>query len=386
MQRTDSSSARAVGGLTWLERMRGVGVISVAKRLGIDVQPARGSSGGSFRCPACNAERRHTKTNDKRAAAGVRNDGLGWRCFQCDVSGDALDLVAYALRGKRLPELVDSGRAEVREWCEGWLGLDHSVLAPPTAAADRAPEPPKPPRYPPLDEVRALWDSCLPVVDVPEVAQWLSSKRVDPHSVADADLARALHCGVRLPRWARFRADDQRFSDWHAGGYLLIAQLVDASGVVRSVLARSVQTGQEPKSRAASGFERRHLVLACALARQVLALGTKPAWWPEDVPLRFEIAEGEKKWLIRSTLRDPEHSPACIGIESGSWTPELAARIPDGSSLFVATDPNDAGAKYATTILRSLQARIEARTLRLELHPCFQLVVQKDGPAVKVRK
>lgn len=360
-------------------------MLGVAKRLGLDVQPARGSSGGSFRCPACNAKRRHTKTSDKRAAAGVRNDGRGWRCFQCDVSGDALNLIAYALRGASMPKLNDAGVDEVRGWCESWLGLDHAAVTMPlSAAATRRPELARPPRYPSTTEVRALWEACRPVTEVAEVTKWLTSKRLDPHAVAAADLARALHGGVRIPRWARFRADDQRFADWFVEGYLLIAQLVDASGRVRSVLARSVRQS-EPKSRAASGFERRGLVLACPLACQVLALGSKPAWWPEDVALRFEVAEGEKKWIMRSTLREHECAPACIGIESGSWTAELAARIPDGSSVFVATDPNDAGAKYATAIVRSLVKRIAAQSIQVELHPCFQLAVEKDGPTVRVR-
>jgi len=232
--------------------------------------------------------------------------------------------------------------------------------------------------------VRALWEACKPVVDVPEVAHWLSSKRIDPQAVADADLARALHPRMHLPRWTRFRLDDEHFTDWRTAGYLMIAQLFDARGGLRSVLARAV-AGQEPKSRAASGFERRGLVLACPLARQALALGAKPAWWPTDLPLRFEIAEGEKKWTMRATLREHEHAPACIGIESGSWTDELSARIPDGSSVFVATDPNDAGAKYATTIVRSLAARIITKAVRVELHPHLELVVAPDGPSVRVR-
>jgi hypothetical protein len=368
--------------------MRGVGVLGVAKALGLDVQPARGSSGGSFRCPACDAQRRHTKTSDKRGSAGVRNDGRGWRCFQCDVSGDALNLVAYALRGASLPKLNDVGTADVRTWCESWLGLAPTSASSSTSLAPplRMPEPPAPPRYPPIAEVRALWDACRPVTDVAEVADWLISKRLDPQDVADRDLARALRPGMRLPPWARIRGDEH-FSDWLAGGYLLIAQLTDARGEVRSVLARNVRPGREPKSRAAGGYERRGLVLACPLMRQVLSLGARPTWWPADFPLRFEIAEGEKKWIMRATLRDPvlAHAPACIGIECGSWTAELASRIPDGSSVFVATDPDDAGAKYATTILRSLVPRIADRTVQVELHPCFHLVVEKDGPSVKVR-
>lgn len=367
----------------WLERMRDVNVLAVAAGLGRDVQAPRGASGGSiYGCPACNADRRHTQTSDKRGAVGIERSGHGWRCFQCDASGDALDFAAYALRTKRFGELGDAAKAEVREWCQRWLGLDsssstpHAKLITPPAAR---PEPE--PTYPPADEVAALWGACVRVVDVPSVRTWLDSKRIDAITVADADLARALPDGVHLPAWAAVGS-----RSWLASGHRLIAPMVDARGVMRSVLARRVLDGDGPKSGAARGFQRVGLVLACGLARQVLVAGKVPEWWGK-AELRIVVVEGEKKLLMRSTLFSDanEHAPAVIAVESGSWRPEHAARIPDGSAVFIATDPDEAGARYATTIVQSFASRIAAKAVRVELHPKLTLHVTDRRIEVKVR-
>jgi hypothetical protein len=360
----------------WLERMRAVQVPVVATALGVE-STTRGK--WTAPCPSCNAAKRHTKSRDRRGAIGVRRDGAGWRCFQCDAAGDALDFVAWQRCGGRFSELAEHHKVEVREWCSRWLGLDGPTsYAPqrPSSPPLRAAEPEPPPNYPPLEEVEALWRDCVRVDEVVEVAQWLTARRIDAQVVADRDLARALPLELtrHMPRWAWFRQGEHgpRVT-WHDAGYLLVVPMVDARGAVRSLLARCVREGVEPKSRAASGFERRGLVLACPLARQVLASGRRPEWWPSDEPIQLEVCEGEKKWCMRSTLRGDaaEYAPAAIGIESGSWTDELAARIPDGARVYIATDHNDAGAKYATRIVQSLYGR---SAVQIVLRPGYSLV------------
>jgi len=352
----------------WLERMRTVTVQAVAAELGVEATVR--SNRWSAPCPACNAAKRHTKSRDKRGAVGVRSDGSGWRCFQCDEAGDALDFVAWHVGGGRFRELPEHRKLEVRGWCSAWLGLGGpSHVAPLRRSAQPPPaaEPEPPPRYPPLDEVEALWRACARVDEVEAVATWLRSKRLDPTTIADRDLARALRPDTRLPQWARIGR-----RTWPEAGQLLVAQLVDLHGDVRSMLARNV-IGAEPKSVAAREYERRGLVLACPLARQVLANGKLPEQWPADEQLTFEIVEGEKKWCMRISARSDaaERAPAVIGIESGSWTDELAARIPDGARVYIATDHNKPGAVYATKIVRSLYGR---SAVQVVLRPGYGLV------------
>src|SRR5262245_45233844 len=93
----------------YVDRMRDADVLTVASELGIEIIEGRGTtSPGSFPCPACGSETRHRERT--RGACGVRPDGKGWHCFECDTSGDALDLVAWVLRGSRFRELDDEGR------------------------------------------------------------------------------------------------------------------------------------------------------------------------------------------------------------------------------------------------------------------------------------
>ena len=374
----------------WIERMRDRSVLELATELGFETAPPRGASGGSvYGCPACNADRRHTKSRDKRGAVGLERDGRGWRCFQCDASGDALHFVAYALRGSRYTELGDSAKAEVRDWCNRWLGIDststfsaRSMHANPSAPSRPVPARVEPePLYPPLNEVTSLWSSCVRVDSIPEVRDWLASKRIDPMVVADRDLARAIPRGLRVPNWASFK-----HASWGDGGYRLVAQLVDATGAVRSIRARNV-IGEAPKSVAATGYHSGRLLFACGLARQVLATGRAPEWWTGR-PLRFEITEGEKKWLLRASLsRDTsEFAPACVAVESGSWKMEHAARIPDGSEILVVTDPDAQGAKYATEIVQSFVERIRSKAVRVELRSEHELHLQKGQLEVRVRQ
>jgi hypothetical protein len=162
--------------------------------------------------------------------------------------------------------------------------------------------------------------------------------------------------------------------------------MVDTHGVVRGLRARRLIKG-EHKSLAPAGQRRAPLVFACGLARQVLELGQVPDWW-EGPPLRIEVCEGEKKFLIRALRHSDanEFAPAVLGIVSGSWTSEFAARIPDGATLYIATDQNEAGARYATKILRSLESRIEAGAVRLELRREFEFYEDADQKlAVRIK-
>lgn len=371
-------------GAAWIEGMQGRAVLEVAKALGVPTQPRRGSSGGELVCPSCRAERRHTKAGDRRLSAGVRNDGRGWRCFQCDASGDALDLVAYSMGDERLRDLPDHRRSDVRAWCESFLGLPSSTPGASVprpkiiAAPKREPEPPTPPRYPPEAEVSALWAGCVPVTEDAEVSAYLNGRGIDPVAVADLDVARALVAtDAALPSWAVFGR-----RSWLGAGGRLIVPLVDELGAVRSVLARRLGDAQ-PKSLATKGYERRGLIMACPVARQILERGALPSWWAEDAPpLRVIVAEGEADFMLNAAgpevgVRwgdaDP-YAPAHLGMFDGGWTRELAARLPDGCRVVIATDtdpPKDDGRpgqgdQYAAKIVGTLAERVRGGRIEVK--------------------
>lgn len=332
----------------WIDRMRGVQVASVARAIGIDVVTSRGvTSLGHFACAACGQKKRHTKSGDRRGACGITNDGRRWRCYQCDAYGDALDLVRH----------VEGDRA--REWCERWLALSPIAATPLRSVAEAPLRPPSPP---PAEEVQALLASCVPVTECPDVSAYLESRGTDPVTVADRVLAVALPDAAELPTWARIGG-----RPWTALGHRLLVPLYDAGGAVRSVLARRVTSGSSPKTLPPAGFGRAGLVMACPFAREVLRLGARPEWWPDEGPrLRVIVAEGDSDFLAVAVGRSSrerwadgdEHAPAVIGIQSGAWTDEIGARMPSGAEIVIATDSDDAGDRYAASIGRALAPRV----------------------------
>lgn len=360
----------------WAERVVSRGVLPVARSLGFTTTPPRNGTGGALHCPACNAERRHTKSGDKRLACDVTRNGLGWHCYQCNASGNALDVVAYRLRGSRFRELGDAARDDVRAWCaREWSDVGELL----DAAARRAPAPSLPPlpaptttpaaplEYP-TDDALALWAACVAVKDDDDVCRYLSAPRAEGGRgiVNAADLpthvARALPPDVQ-PAWTMHRPDPAMpAATWAETGHRLVLPLCDASGKHRSVLARAIVP--TPRKSSAKG-RRTGLVLANGRARHVLR--GNPLKPTSDGERRIIIAEGEIDWLTWVA----QGGETVIGVTSGSWTPELVARLPDGAVLVVRVHGDDAGRKYAQEILDSVRLRVERGALAVRLAPHF---------------
>jgi hypothetical protein len=74
---------------------------------------------------------------------------------------------------------------------------------------------------------------------------------------------------------------------------------------------------------------------------------------------RVLIAEGVPDFLTwASWFGDTaEDAPAVLGIVAGSWTPEIANRIPNDAEVFIRTHPDSAGSEYAEKIIASLMGR-----------------------------
>ncbi len=350
--------------MSWIDSMRGVAIVDVAHQLGLTVDEKRRWISP---CPACGRERRNASTpGERRGAIGLRSD-VSWHCFtsSCELGGDAIDLVAASIGHARFKDLSPHRKEDVRTWCENFIG---DVT--PKRRASRPPPPiervEKP--YPPLAEVLELLRKCIPTAEDKQVDAYLRSRGVDAIDVDDRRLAFALPEGVSLPSWACFGAHR-----WTEIGNRLLVPLVDCKGEIRSVVARRVVDGESPKTLPPKGFGKSGLVWACPFMRTVLRDGM-PEWWTSDAPpLRIFIVEGDSDFLTAATgaaqgLRwsdADEFAPGVLGITSGAWTAEIAARIPDGAELIVATDDDDAGWKYLEVIERSVSARIAAGTLRV---------------------
>ena len=211
------------------------------------------------------------------------------------------------------------------------------------------------PARPPQQGVAALWASSLPVSADADSTAWFAH-RFGPAAAWSLqqselwDLARAIPAGLRLPRWARSQG-----GPWNHTGHRIIFRLWDHTGQAVSLRARSIDPSVTPKSLAPSGYTVKGLVLADPLAQQLLG-GVCPSWWQ---PRQVIVAEGEPDWLLWA-LRQPEtdeQGPAVLGIESGAWSPQIAARIPTGASVVIRTHHDEPGRRYAQQIAASLLGR-----------------------------
>ena len=62
--------------------------------------------------------------------------------------------------------------------------------------------------------------------------------------------------------------------------------------------------------------------------------------------------------LFRSPGLDAEaQGPACFGIESGAWSPQIADRVPTEASVVIRTHHDEPGERYAQQIASSLRGR-----------------------------
>ena len=226
------------------------------------------------------------------------------------------------------------------------------------------------------------------MTDDAEASAYLAGRGIDPVRVADLDAARALPLDVR-PSWTVHRPDEDRpAAPWADTGHRLLVPMFDASAVMRNVRARYLGAGPCGRKGSARGSVA-GLVFACPLARQVLERGARPSWWTDDAPaFRVIVAEGEIDFLTWATEASDanEHAPAVIGIVSGSWTAELAARIPDGAEVVVRTHADRGGVEYATKVLETLAPRIAARRVVVRLAPHFAAVLEGGRTIVHVRE
>lgn len=344
--------------------LRAQGVRRVAVALGgfeLDDAPRRGLRP----CPACGENARGRA--DRRPPAEVTSDGLGWSCYRCGAKGDAVALAALAVAGS--PKPADWRPVLARCAAEGLCPPMPGEDAPP---APRRPLPPPPVpggprtyRRPPPAEVADLWGRCLPATDDAEVSAWLRSRGLDAGEVEARDLARALPVAGALPAWARYRGASWREAPQR---FRVVVPMYGAGGALESLHARALAP-VDPKGRdkaaAVADAESVGLVFADALGRLMLA-GAPAAELVRAVGL--VVAEGEPAWLAWATAYgDADAAPAVLGIVAGSWTAEVAARVPDGTRVTVDTDRDDPkgnGDRYAEEVRKTLASRCEVRRVR----------------------
>lgn len=284
---------------------------------------------------------------DRSPSCSVRRgqDGtLAVRCHACGATGDALSLVAevhgLSLRGDDFRQVLIAGaelaglHALVTE-----LETGHAPAARPKPIPRPEPEPER--DYPPAADVEAFW-AATEDADA-DARAWAESRSLDPKAMSThvdgVAHARSLPDGD-LPRWASYRG-----ASWRETGHRLVVPVYDYAGNLRSVRAIRVVDGDSPKRLPPSGHRAAGLVQACAFGIAMLR--------GSFIAKRVLILEGEPDFLTWALMRTV-YAYARLGITSGSWTQEIASRIPPDAKVFLHTHVDEAGDKYAEAITKSL--------------------------------
>lgn len=392
-----------------LATIKAHGFAAVARALGLTEH--RGHTWGP--CPACGAERRGS--TDPRGPIGARRDDAGFTCHRCNVTGDPVTLVAVHVTGETRP----TDWRPVLEAAAG-LGLcearlDTRQFGPFAAPRRRAPRPEPPPIRPPYDEVRALWDTARPISADAECRAYLVHRRPELFTEAAIavleadDLVRCLPLTGALPRWARGRA-----GTWRDTGHRLLFRLWEPDGTLATLQARTIRPDTKPKYLSPAGAEviqttaatpaglrllRSELplgnVIVCEGMTDLLALTASalPPMSPEVLARRCAYARtagAEAVPVMRGGLQggsgrcyscgDAAPVGRCapcaealalwaeavpiLATLAGAWTPAIAARIPSGSRVIIATDSDAAGDGYATKVHATLKGRCTVERYR----------------------
>jgi hypothetical protein len=150
-----------------------------------------------------------------------------------------------------------------------------------------------------------------------------------------------------LPHWASFRGEFSESKTWIDLGHRLVVPTFDSRGIWRGLRALRIVQADDgvPKRLPPSGKRSAGLLLANEAAVRMLR--------GEEIPNRLVVTEGEPDWLTWSVQTDLP----VIGVLSGSWTDEVAARVPADCDVVLRTHHDDAGDRYASVIADSLKKR-----------------------------
>ena len=337
----------------WVDDLRKRKVTEVLSAFGVELMRT-----GTFPCPSCGVEFRGS--SDRRGAAGMRGDRLGWHCHRCKTTGGSIELASFLILGRK-PERGD--------WKEFGRQLsERGLINGDYEAQDRSGPKRIRPRIavddeqsilrPPADELRAVWTASRPVTQDSEVSDWMVSRGINPANIERENVARALPEGLQeFPWMSRVTAYRRR----------AVLPVWDATGRCVSLKFRAIKDVDGPKCVSPSGaYDKRTGGKSYTVRNSVLAsrIGSQILGRKADVSPRWDgsvmICEGEPDFLTlvdKGSERDKES--AIFGIWSGAWCKSIADRIPVGTKVIIRTDRDETGDRYAMQIAKTLRSRCQ---------------------------
>jgi hypothetical protein len=305
------------------------GLVAIAETLGYKVVRGRSISP----CPSCKAEFRSSRGHDRRGPIGLTTDSRGWRCHRCDAHGDAVTFAAWHVAATNRP--ADWGAVLEELAGRGWS-------TPPPAVHVAA----GPPRRPPRKDLLDLWARSVPITQDADATVYLRGREIDPELVDDRGLARAIPAGLtppQIPVWAHLHGT------WPGAGYRLLLPMWDVGCNLATMHARNL-AGATPKGAFPSGYEVRGSVFADPAGQRMLEKG--------ELLGTLWVVEGAPDFLKTATSWSDEADIAVLGVVSGSWTHEIAARVPNGAHVVIAVHHDLSGERYVTKVVDSLAGRV----------------------------
>ncbi len=290
---------------------------------------------------------------------------ISLKCFSCQATGDVFHLIAAA-RGM-LPDW-HSGRHVSNEDFKRVLGAAAGLLGegaprfPPRKESLVIPGAKKK-DFPAPAEVASLWESCLPLMTDETLVAQLKGRGLDPTMLRGV---RALPRVGKWPRWAYVRGPVGAVN-WAQAYYRLCLPMYNHEGSMVTLHTRRFGVaGDERKGTNPSGCTFVGSVLANQAGLHVLQ-GSRPI-------TKIAICEGGPDFLVLSTQWPDDLGWAVFGVVSGSWTQDIADRIPSGAHVVIWTHTDNtrnkrgkaiegSGQLYAIKVARTLAARCDVRVV-----------------------
>jgi len=280
-------------------------------------------------CQCCNADRTSKDTRPPVRASGRHS----WWCNNCEAHGDIFDLVSYHLYGTNSKGV---NFTELKQFF-----MERHVISKPrsTYKADDMAE------HPPQAQVAWLIKEGLVLDDwrvEEDVWNYLFHRGINPISTsarrANTELDHgklrwvANSSGKKMPWWP---------SAWRER-FPIILPMYDHTGKLCSLHGRSIDPTATRKTSAPLGFSAKGLFFLNSRAIQMCHGDVEPkeVWF----------TEGEIDFLSLEQYTKEEQLTV-VGIKAGSLTTQLLP-IPPRAKIFICTDPDETGDKYAQKIIR----------------------------------
>ena len=311
------------------------------ERLGLTKGAERNRDGFKVHCPMG-----HGSGNTPSCSVITGPDGtIQVHCFSggCELSGSLVDLVAAVYNcNPRSHECMT-------HLCET-ARITPTPITPPTPRPVETRKYTEPNEY--MHDAPAIWERLGSILDDSRCTEYLAGRGLSPAYSAQNGLLKRFQLDP-IPRWAWVQNDAGKAVTWQQSGHLLVIRTFDINGVHKGLRGWMVTDYPARKRTVAARHKHGGLVMA---NQQALSFLTG-----RGAPGSLIIAEGEPDFIAACQRWDRP----TLGIYSGSWTPELAEKIPAGTPVAVYTDHDTAGDQYAKTIADSLKGR--CRVIRGEM-------------------